>query len=48
MELYIAWVLGDDILYIPEGASPRRAYIRIAPRAQRAQELFESSAHDAP
>ena len=48
MELYIACVLGDDVLYIPKGASPRRAYIRVAPRAQRAQELFERSAHEAP
>ena len=40
VELYIARVLACVILYIPEGASPRRIYMRIAPKVRRAQKLF--------
>ena len=46
-EQYIARMHAGDILYIPEGASPRRIYLRIARRARRARVLYESSAHEA-
>ena len=46
-EQYIARMHAGDILYIPEGASPRRIYLRIARRARRARVLYESSDHEA-
>ena len=41
---YIARVLACNILYLPEGASPRRRYFRIARRAQRARVLYDNTA----
>ena len=41
---YIARVLACNILYLPEGASPRRRYFRIARRAPRARVLYDFTA----
>ena len=41
---YIARVLACNIIYLPEGASPRRRYFRIARRAQRARVLYDNTA----
>ena len=41
---YIARVLACDIKYLPEGASPRRRYLRIARRAPRARVLYDNTA----
>ena len=47
---YIARVLACNIFYLPEGASPRRRYFRIARRAPRARVLmlydFTSRMHE--
>ena len=42
--LNIARACACNILYLHEGASPRRRYFRIARRAQRARVLYDSSA----
>ena len=44
---YIARACAGDILYVPEGFSPRRTYFRIARRAHRARVLYDFSAHEA-
>ena len=41
---YIARVLACNISYLPEGASPRRRYFRIARRAPRARVLYDFTA----
>ena len=41
---YIARVLACNILYLPEGASPRRRYFRIARRAPKASVLYDFTA----
>ena len=41
---YIAGVLACNILYLPEGASPRRRYFRIALRAPGARVLYDFTA----
>ena len=41
---YIARVLACNILYLPEGASPRRRYFRIARRAPKARVLYDFTA----
>ena len=41
---YIARVLACNILHLPEGASPRRRYFRIARRAPRARVLYDFTA----
>ena len=46
-EEYIARGHACDISYVPEGASPRRTYIRIARRARRARVLYDTSAREA-
>ena len=43
-EQYIARVHACDILYVPEGFSPRRTYFRIA---RRARVLYDFSAREA-
>ena len=45
--LNIARACAGNILYLHEGASPRRRYFRIARRAQRARVLYDSSALEA-
>ena len=45
--LNIARACACNILYLHEGASPRRRYFRIARRAQRARVLYDSSALEA-
>ena len=45
--LNIARACVCNILYLHEGASPRRRYFRIARRAQRARVLYDSSALEA-
>ena len=44
---YIARACAGDILYVPEGFSPRRTYFRIARRAHRARVLYDFSAREA-
>ena len=41
---YIASVLACNILYLPEGASPRRRYFRIARRAPKARVQYDFTA----
>ena len=41
---HIARVLACNISYLPEGASPRRRYFRIARRAPRARVLYDFTA----
>ena len=43
---YIARACAGDILYVPEGFSPRRTYFRIARRAHRARVLYDFSARE--
>ena len=45
--LNIARACACNILYLHEGASPRRRYFRIARRAQRARVLYDGSALEA-
>ena len=45
--LNIARACACNILYLHEGASPRRRYFRIARRAQRARVLYDCSALEA-
>ena len=44
---YIARACAGDILYVPEGFSPRRTYFRITRRAHRARVLYDFSAREA-
>ena len=43
-EQNIARARACNISYVPEGASPRRTYFRIARRAHRARVLYDFSA----
>ena len=45
-EQNIARARACNISYVPEGASPRRTYFRIARRAHRARVLYDHSARN--